>query len=438
MKKNYLNLNNPLRLFVFICLAIFFVEFCIMLVLEYIIAIPGPLENFIDSLSLILIIYPILYFFIFKPLIVQNVELDKIKSLFETEKVKAEAMLESVGEGLIAIDNNKKILLINKPASEMLNWKMKDLVGSKINELPLEDENGNPIPSDKRPAATALEIGDVVRATYFFVRKDKTKFPIAITATPIKLNGKIIGLIEIIRDVTKEKEVDRAKTEFVSVASHQLRTPLTAINWYLEMILNGDVGKISADQKKYLEEINKGNKRMIELVNTLLNVSRLEMGTFIAEPEPVQLKEVAESVLVELEPQIVAQHLIVEKSYDSSLPVIFVDSKLIRMIFQNILGNAVKYVSNEGKIILDISVQKSDVLIKVWNNGMEIPKEAQSKIFTKLFRDNLAKQKDPDGNGLGLYIVKSIVEKSGGKIWFESGDEKGTTFFVTLPLVINK
>src|SRR3989338_4281233 len=105
---------------------------------------------------------------------------------------------------------------------------------------------------------------------------------------------------------------------------------------------------------------------------------------------------------------------------------------MIRMIFQNLLGNAVKYVSKDGKISLDISVQKQNALIKIWNNGMGIPKEAQPKIFTKLFRDDLAKQKDPDGTGLGLYIAKTVVENSGGKIWFESED-KDTTFYVTLP-----
>lgn len=438
MKKKFFDLNNPLRLFVFISLAIFFVEFGIMLAFEYFISIPTPLENFVDSFSLILIIYPILYFFIFKPLIKQNTELDKTKSIVETEKAKADAMLESIGEGLIAVDNNRKILLINKVASEMLGWKTENLVGSIITELPLEDEIGNTIPFNNRPTTIALMTGDITRVTYFFVKKDKTRFPIAITATPIKLNGKISGLIEIIRDITKEKEIDKAKTEFVSVASHQLRSPLTAISWYLEMMLNGDAGEISSNQKKYLEEINKGNKRMIELVNTLLNVSRLELGTFLAEPEPVQLKDIAESVLIELEPQILAQHLVINKNYDSSLPIISADPKLIRMIFQNLLGNAVKYVSTEGKIILEISLQESNILIKVWNNGMEISKEAQPKIFTKLFRDDSAKQKDPEGNGLGLYIVKSIVEKSGGKIWFESGENNGTTFFVTLPLVINK
>jgi PAS domain S-box-containing protein len=352
----------------------------------------------------------------------------------EESKVKDEAILESIGDGLIAVDNDRKIMLINKVASDMLGLETKNLIGKVITELRLEDEMSNLIPLNRRPTTIALATGKVTRVNYFFVREDKTKFPIAITATPIKLNRKIIGLIEIIRDITKEKEIDKAKTEFVSITAHQLRSPLTAISWYTEMILKGDVGKVVPEQKKYLEEIYAGNHRMIELVNILLDVSRLEMGTFNIKPESVKLEDVTESVLGELEPQIVVKKLKLDKYYNPSLPIIFTDPRLMRMIFQNLLGNAVKYAGVGGKIRFDISMEKSDILIKIWNDGIGIPKEAQGKIFTKFFRDDLVKEKYPDGNGLGLYIVKSIVEKFGGKIWFESGEDKGTTFYVTFPV----
>lgn len=179
----------------------------------------------------------------------------------EESKVKDEAILESVGDGLIAVDNDRKIMLINKVATDMLGWRTEDLIGKVITDLRLEDQMGNVIPLEKRPTTIALTTGEVTRVVYFFVKNDKTRFPLSITATPIKLNGKTVGLIEIIRDVTKEKEVDKAKTEFVSIAAHQLRTPLTAISWYTEMVLNGDVGVISPDQKKYLEQVYKGDKR---------------------------------------------------------------------------------------------------------------------------------------------------------------------------------
>ncbi|MCC7160327.1 GAF domain-containing protein [Candidatus Nomurabacteria bacterium] len=351
------------------------------------------------------------------------------KSL-EESKAKDEAILESIGDGLIAVDNERKIMLINKVASNLIGLNTQDILGKVITEFRLEDEKGNLIPLDKRPTTISLKTGEVTRVVYYYVKEDKNKFPMAITATPIKLNGKTIGLIEIIRDVTKEKEIDKAKSEFVSIAAHQLRTPLTTVSWYTEMLLSGDVD--IKNQKKYLEEIYKGNKTMIDLVDTLLNVSRLELGTLKMKPGPVNIKDITDSVLEELEPKILEKKIIFEKKYNQQNPLIFADSKLFRIILQNLLGNAVKYVKTEGNVSLDISSQEKNTLIKISNNGIGIPKEAQPKIFSKLFRDDLAKEREPDGNGLGLYIVKSIVESSGGKVWFES-DQDNTVFYVLLP-----
>jgi PAS domain S-box-containing protein len=360
------------------------------------------------------------------------------KEALAAAKAKDEALLLSIGEGLVAVDNDGKILFVNKVAEGMLESRSQNLVGKTLTDFRLEDEMGNLISLAKRPTTLALADGKMKKVVYFFVRKNKTRFPIAITATPIRLDGKTIGLIEIIRDVTHEREIDKAKSEFVSIASHQLRTPLTSISWYTEMILNGDAGEISPKQKKYLGEIYEGNQRMVELVNALLNVSNLELGTFKIDPKPMQVADIAESVLAELQPQILSQKIIVKKSYGLSLPIIQADPKLIRIIFQNLFSNAIKYASKDnGEIVFSLSVQKSNIRFKVWNNGPGIPKEAQPKIFTKLFRDDLAKQKDPNGNGLGLYIVRSILEKLGGKIFFESNENKGTTFFITLPFRIN-
>lgn len=358
----------------------------------------------------------------------------KVEKLAEA-KAKDEALLECVGEGLIAVDNDGKIMFINKIAIDMLGWEMKELIGKVITELPLQDEMGNPIPLNRRPTTLALDTGKITKVAYFFVRKDKTRFPIAITATPIKLRGNTLGLIEIIRDITREKEIDKAKTEFVSLASHQLRTPLTTISWYTEMILKGDVGKVVPSQKKYLEEIYQGNQRMIELVNTLLDVSRIEQGTFIIESKPTDIIALAESVLNEQKPRIKKKKFTIIKNFSSDVPTFSTDPKLLRIVFQNILTNSLEYSPPGGRIEFAISFDnKKTILIKVSDTGYGIPKNQQDQIFTKLFRADNVREKDSDGTGLGLYIVKSIVENAGGKIWFESQENQGTTFYVALPL----
>ena len=246
----------------------------------------------------------------------------------------------------------------------------------------------------------------------------------------------IIYFVGIERDITKAKEVDQAKTEFVSLASHQLRTPLSAINWYTEMLLDGDAGEITKDQENYLKEIYTGSQRMVDLVNSLLNVSRLELGTFIVEPAKAHLKDICEDVLKELDSQIKKKQQEVTTNYDSKVPEMLVDPKLTRIIFQNLLSNAVKYTPDKGKVQVSIEINpKNDkeILIQVSDTGYGIPKHQQDKIFTKLFRADNVKKMESEGTGLGVYIIKQIIDTAGGKIWFASEEDKGTTFYITIP-----
>ncbi len=249
---------------------------------------------------------------------------------------------------------------------------------------------------------------------------------------------KPVFYVWIERDITKAKEIDKAKSEFVSLASHQLRTPLSAINWYTEMLLDGDAGKINDDQVSYLKEIYNASQRMVDLVNSLLNVSRLELGTFIIEPKSLSLSEISKDVLKELSNQIVSKKLDISEDYES-IPNIMVDPKLTRMIFQNLLSNAVKYTPNNGKIKVTIGYEKEkttneNVLITIEDTGYGIPSYQQDRVFTKLFRADNVKKMETEGTGLGMYIIKSILENSGGKIWFESEENKGTKFYFTIPL----
>jgi Osmosensitive K+ channel histidine kinase len=243
-------------------------------------------------------------------------------------------------------------------------------------------------------------------------------------------------LMEEILKANKELRVlDLAKDEFVSIASHQLRTPLTALKGYTGMLLDGDAGLVNDKQREYLTEIKNANDRMINLITALLNVSRVDLGVFVVEPEPVNLMEVAESVLKESEARINNKKMAVTTNFEKDLPLINVDLNIMRMILQNLLSNAMKYTPSEGKINLDIKKDGSNILISVADTGYGIPANVQSKIFTKMFRADNARVKDPDGTGLGLYIIKETIEKTGGKIWFESpGENKGSTFYVTIPL----
>ena len=269
-------------------------------------------------------------------------------------------------------------------------------------------------------------------------RKNGNKYFAQVKISPVlDKNNNVVFLVAIERDITREKEIDRAKSEFVSLASHQLRTPLTTINWYIEMLLGKDSGPLTAQQKKFLNEVYSGSKNLVKLVNALLNVSRIEMGTFGVEPEKTDLIKLEQSVLAELKPLIVEKrHQIIEKH--DTMPEVMVDPNLMRIIYQNLLTNAIKYTPQKGKISIQQTIEGTGddrhILITVEDNGYGIPTNQQNKIYDKLFRADNARSKDTQGIGLGLYIVKSIIEKSGGTIRFESQENKGTKFYITLPL----
>ena len=363
--------------------------------------------------------------------------LERTKSL-EVVRAKEGAILLSIGDGLIATDQNGKIILINETAERLLGKTKEEVIGKTYSEITLlEDELGTPVILEKHPVNMALKKGTkTAGTTYYNLRKDNSKFPVAITVTPVILAGKVVGTIKVFRDITYEREIDKAKTEFVSLASHQLRTPLSTVNWYAEMLLEGDVGELNCKQKKYLEEVYRSNKRMVELVNALLDVSSLELGTFVIDPMSTDICKLARNVIHEQKPQIDARKIQFRFSCYKKSSFMQADPKLLRMVMQNILSNAVKYTPIGGKVELSIRLaDRKNILIKITDNGYGIPKKQHGKIFTKLFRADNVREKDTDGTGLGLYIVKSVVEKSGGKIWFESThDKRGTTFYVTLPI----
>ena len=366
------------------------------------------------------------------------------KEKIDAIRVEDEALLASIGEGVVAIDREGKVTFINRAAEQMLYLKSEEAVGRSYGEiLKMETEKGEAVLKEKDPLNLALSSGKkVITAVaegtadiiYFYVRKDKTKFPSAITVAPVILNGKTIGAVDVFRDITVERQIDKSKTEFVSLASHQLRTPLSAIKWYSEIILGGKAGKLKPKQQEYLEQVYKGNERMIKLINVMLNISRLEAGKVKITLAPLSIRELLENIIAEQQVDIKKKKHKFTFECPNDLPKITTDSELIRMVFQNLISNAIKYTPDKGKIDCKIEKKDNSILFLVHDNGIGIPEDQQKKIFGKLFRADNAFSHDPQGNGLGLYAAKMTVENLGGKTWFESKADKGTTFYVELPM----
>ncbi|MBN1779147.1 MAG: PAS domain S-box protein [Candidatus Buchananbacteria bacterium] len=379
--------------------------------------------------------------------ILEDVEKEKINSeSLAKDLEKFKLAVDNASDHIVITDQDGTILYANKGMEKITGFKIKEVLGKKVGS---KATWGGLMDSDfyKKMWNTISVKKQVFIGELKNHRKNGVQYETSASISPIlNQNGKVVFFVGIERDITKEKEVDRAKTEFVSLASHQLRTPLSSINWYTEMLLAGDAGKINKEQKSYLEEVYKGNKRMVDLVNSLLNVSRLDLGTFIVEPELTDIPPLAISVIDELKPMIAKKQLKVTQQYDKNLPKINVDPKLLRVVFQNLLSNAVKYTPEQGSVVVELHLIKpgqavgkekikvGSLAIIVSDTGFGIPKDQQDKIFVKLFRADNVREKDTEGTGLGLYIVKSIVTQSGGKVWFDSVEDKGTKFYVVIPL----
>jgi PAS domain S-box-containing protein len=363
------------------------------------------------------------------------------KGKLSEAKAKDDVLLENIGEGVVAVDQDGKITMMNKVAQNLLGFAARELIGkSFVQTVVVEDERGGVVPAPRHPIIGVLTEGKTTTTTTtcFFVRKDGIKFPGAMTTSRLLLGTERIGAIVVFRDITKEKEIDRAKTEFVSLASHQLRTPITSIRWYAEMLLKNDVGTLAPDQKKYVTEIYKSDRRMIELVNALLNISRIELGTLALHPETVAVGELFQEMERDFAQQIGEKGITFTYEYPPDNAPIKMDRQLLKIVLQNLFANAVEYTLAAGLISIRVEHMDGAIHIALTDSGCGIPPGAQEKIFTKFFRADNARTLKPDGSGLGLYMTKSIVEALDGTIRFVSQPGKTTTFFVSIPELLVK
>jgi len=342
--------------------------------------------------------------------------------------------VDNASDHIVITNPNGIVLYANKAVEKITGFSKEEIIGEKV--------------GDGSNWGKQMD-GKFYKRFWKRIKEDKKSFSGELTnkrkngeiynaeahVSPILNNeGDVIFFVGIERDITKAKEIDLAKTEFVSLASHQLRTPLTTIRWYTEMLLENDKKMSVKDRMTYLNEVYHGNQRMIDLVSALLNVSRLELGTFSIEPEQLNVMRVLDDLLSDLKIQIDEKKLKVKIKKKGDIPKIKLDRKLIRMVFQNLLTNSIKYTHKSGSINIQVEKKTKELLLTFTDDGVGIPLEHQDDIFTKLYRADNVKERDTEGTGLGLYIVKTILDKTGGEITVKSKENKGTTFCIKIPL----
>lgn len=368
--------------------------------------------------------------------ILEDVEEEKDKVSKEKEKINT--ILYGIGDGVFVIDKDYKITIFNQVASDISGFTPKEAIGKKYNQILkfIYEKNGKVNDKFVKQAFATGKITAMANHT-MLVRKNGENIPVADSAAPLKnKKGVVIGCVVVFRDVTEERQIAQMKDDFLSIASHELRTPMTAIKGFLDMVIKGEVGKVSNPKiKEYLELAYDGNDRMIKLVNDMLNASRIEAGRMKFILEDVQVEKIIQESVTELtEIARPAKIYLKFKKPKKSLSKIIAAKDKVRMVLSNLIGNAIKF-TEKGGVTVSVEEKEKNIIVHIKDTGVGIAKEDLKKLFKKFSQVDASISRSGKGTGLGLYISKRIVNKLGGKIWIDSkGLGKGTTTSFSLPI----
>jgi PAS domain S-box-containing protein len=350
------------------------------------------------------------------------------------QHIEVEALFNSIGDGAIMTDEFGHIVRINPAALTILGYQEKDLLHKWFPKVIVSlTDKGTAIGLIDRPISRAFLTGRAISEKMNYRRKDGQSIPVAVTVSPMLVGDRPIGAIEVFRDVTLEHEIDRMKSEFISLASHQLRTPLSAIKTYSHMLVDGFMGPLEQPQKKALRTIISASNRMNELISTLLNITRIESGSIAITPKHISLCKLTEEVLTELKHSAYEKEIDLQFKIPKTTVLVRTDSLIAKEIITNLVTNAIKYTPEKGTVTLKILVRKHDVVVAITDTGFGIPKFSQDQVFTKFFRAPNVIKRETNGTGLGLYLVQGLAKVLDGKVWFVSKENVGSTFYFALP-----
>ncbi len=353
----------------------------------------------------------------------------------QEEASKSQAILQSIADGVVVNNPQGQVILMNPAAERILTQSRTTFLSTDVRRLieafddpgrttalaAMEDMLGqmnNPLQIGL--TSVMLEMGNRVISAHM--------------APVIARQDEFLGVVTIFRDITKEVEADRAKSEFISTVSHELRTPMTAIKGYTDLLYGGAVGPLNENQKHFLNVIQNNTGRLIALINDLLDISRIETGRVRFEPVQVKLGEIIADVVEAMAARAQARGLMLSYEVDAGLPEVMGDRDRLYQVLTNLIGNAINYTP-EGQVTVEATNVGVAVQVSVRDTGVGIEPEDISRIFDRFYRADDPVVQAASGTGLGLPIVKMFVEMHGGRVWVDSEKGKGSTFTFILPVI---
>jgi signal transduction histidine kinase len=366
-----------------------------------------------------------------------------------TEASKINAILQSLNDGVIVCDLYGGVLAANAAAATMLQRKVEELVvwnlheilarylGPRAAELPLELLLKRPTTMDSRPRMFHSQLTLGLRT-------------VSLTMGPVlKDDDELVGALLVLRDISREVESDRLKTEFIGTMSHELRTPMTAIKGFTQLLSMGSLGPLTDTQREFVTTIHANTERMISLINDVLDITKIESGSVELELRPLHLAEALSGVMTELRGLIADRHHELQISIPPGLPLVRADAMRLHQILYNLLSNAAKYTPRGGRIVVEahaaalaelpaavrdaLDPERRYTQLSVRDSGVGIAPEEQERIFDRFYRTENQLKIEAGGAGLGLSLVKPLLRLLGGQIWVESAVGEGSCFSVVLP-----
>lgn len=365
----------------------------------------------------------------------------------KNQHLSSDFILSAIEDGVVMVGRDKVIHLFNSAASKITGWPSQEAVGLDFhNVISLVNEKGEPYPKDAHPFDKALASSSTERdSKSWLATKNGKRLPISLIVSPIvEAKGSLTnGVVGVFRDITAERQEEEQRSEFISTASHEMRTPLAAIDGYLALALNEKISKVDANARKYLEKATVATQHLSVLFRDLLTSSKAEDGRLASYPAVVELGEIVEQVAeagrFHAKEKGLDLRYIMSTDNDVSggkviRPLYYtnVDPNRIREVLQNIIDNAIKYTP-EGTVTVRLTGDSSVAQIQIQDTGPGIPTEDLSHLFQKFYRVDNSMTRSVGGTGLGLFISKKIIELYSGRIWVESELGKGSTFFINLP-----
>ncbi|MBL7071538.1 MAG: PAS domain-containing protein [Candidatus Omnitrophica bacterium] len=351
----------------------------------------------------------------------------RIKKVLSTKK-ETEAIIRSIAAGLVVVDAKGKVVMMNPAAEKLLGTSKKDKIGQPVEDNLKQGQlvslaKGSPDKDDRKIEVVSKE--------------DETRKILCQSSAVIEdEDGQIVGMVSALSDVTKQRELDQLKADFVSNISHEFRTPIVTIQNSLFLLLNKKVGPVTQEQEKFLSLAQRNLKRLGDLIDDFLDLSKLEAAKMEMKYESHSIEKVINKACDSVMSRARSKNIRIEKRVQEGIPNVSLDFDRMAQVLDNIIGNAIKFTPKEGRIIVEgwTGEYKKNVFTAVTDTGLGISPEYLEKFFDKFQQMGERAVTYIGGTGLGLSIAKEIVELHGGKIWVESGQGQGAKFVFTLPI----